>query len=363
MSEALQPKIARSSPDSRQFTEKLASPVPFGAVFVPTSCSTTESLKEKPRHRKQIMATQMHSERLSLNMHKELLKHVDTELRSLNLILKEVQTKKTSLQSYLCKFLSPFWEESLHKPRNLITLKANEKVADTVLKALVNPLQAIPSNIFPGSTNICSRTAPIVFDPNLTLQERKQNFYDIELKKLIETTKPEQEMAGQEKSQILKTLAHNDFTCYGKTMCGLVLYMKYVYDFIPANPLLLLSARWGFIPQIERIVRFVLRKRKMWQKESEFRYSDYKDKYVKWKSRRFEVTNHDGPEGQRLQRRVDIYGREAPSITASPIIPMRVGLVPSLGDCLGSPLLQLQMRKESLDLDPDLCTYCVLKST
>jgi len=314
------------------------------------TCFSSESSKIKPRHKKWFMSTQSESERLAQKMQLDLLNQVNSEILSMQSLLKTVQARKTSLQRFICQCTSETSPDIISKPRNSILANVPTSFNEQYLRALLNTDHSLFPQILKKSTNVhLSQTKvrnQILMKQNQQSQQ-KSNIFDIELNTLFSKLLPGREYTPEERKRILGMLIKTDFTCYGKTMCGLVLYMKYSYDFIPNNPLLLLSARWSFIPKVEKIVRYILRKRKGYQKDSEFRYSEYKSKYSRWKMRKIEPeTFTESKPG--TTKKIDIYGRESPLI-----LPKNASFTDN-GFILDSPLLQLQLRKESIDALSDI---------
>ena len=315
----------------------------------------TDIAKLNRRHKKWRMHAHTHSERLAQKMHGGLLKQIDSEISSLQTLLKKVQDRKSQLQSFICRFTSKENPDLIYKPRNAVLAKVPPKLDDFLVRTMTNPEHPLKAQILSSSENVCVNSSKV---PRLALppqqSDKKDNIYDCELNLLLSKMRPNGELTQEEKSRVLSILAFKDFTCHGKTMCGLVLYLKYSYDFIPRNPLLLLSARWSFIPKVEKIVRCVLRKRKGYQKDSEFRYSEYQAKYAKWKLKKIEPETFSENRGN-LQRKIDIYGRE--SRGTSPILLPKTGDLAGLTFSLDHPLIPYQLRKESMDVDPDICTF------
>ena len=137
----------------------------------------------------------------------------------------------------------------------------------------------------------------------------------------------------------------------------MILFVNFRYDFSVANPLPLLASRWNFVQKEQQIVAYVEKRREKRREESRVCYEGYKGKYNEWKykNRKLELQANGDLSELRFQKRVDIYGREA-RITCSPRIPLLSGTSPDSVDFLDNSLAS-RLRKESLELDSELCKY------
>ncbi len=295
----------------------------------------------------------------SLNVYQSLLTQTDTELRLMNNLLQQTQSRKTQLAQVLCKYLSPSSHESVHKPRNTVEVAAPNRIADLILKSLKESQHAVCLHIRKSTPNITSYRGftSIQQQPvQRPLAASQPTFYDQELTKLLAEAKVP---AGSvpHKAEVLRQVLHTDLTGYGHNKRGMILFVNFKYDFPVANPLPLLAARWNFVQKEQQIVDYVEKRRDKRRKESKAKFHAYKKAYDEWRYRNRKLDlQANGDLGElRCQKRVDIYGREAHGLVCSPKFPLLSGTAPDV-DLLGSSMMS-QLRKESLELDSDLCKY------
>ena len=262
----------------------------------------------------------------------QILTQTDTELSIMNHLLKEIQTRKERVGKKLCSFVSSKGINSLYKPRNIIKIDAPNRIIDNVIKSLQES-QNIPSiNARKKTIAIacidCNRPIikPFVNNEQITLSED----YNTELKKILEPIHGDEKEAKEKLEEIIKV----DLTGYGYNKRGMILIMKYTYDFSIYNPLLLLASRLNFLKRESQIVQYIQEKRSNYRKESFERFSGYIKEYDEWLISCIKLNQSKSDRnGRRSLRKIDIYGREA-SNSKSP-----------------TPI------KDNPELDSDLCMY------
>ena len=339
-------KIPENQPLSTDFTHS-------------TSNSLSDSKSQKSRHKIFAMAARNQSERFAQNSCKHLLNQADDEINSLNLLLKQTESKGKKLEAYLCQYLSPQNFEQFHKPRDAIVLRTPVNFREISFKDLTNSNCQILEGISEVSEGISTEGRVKISETETAFQISNQNIYEVEMMRLLSSLNPSQALSIEAKKHILQRLLCRNLTCQ-ETSDRSITCVK--YDFTPPNPLLLLSARLNFETKRERISRYVKKKSRTWKERSEQRFLQYKDKYNQWKykNRKLDIDTCDQSDEQRLQKKVNIYGKEE-NLLISPKIPAQRGVVPDFGEFLDSPSTFLHMRKESVELDPDICKYFVLK--
>ncbi len=284
-----------------------------------------------------------------MDAYKAMLTQADSELHCMTQLLEKTRDRKAQLTRFLCQFLSPTWSDALHKPRNTIEVNAPARISDMIIKTLKESQNSVCVNVRRAAANICSyRVTPAREANPGSAAPLKAGFYDTELSTML--AGPQTDKEGTVR-QMLQT----DLTGYGHNKRGMILFVNYRYDFPVANPLLLLASRWNFVLKEEAIVQYVEKRRAGWKKASAQRYSDYRRKYNEWryKERRAGPAGGTSSELKPL-RKIDIYNHEAhPLASPKPTIPGSTA--PDISELIGSPLLSAQLRKESVELDPDLC--------
>ncbi len=294
----------------------------------------------------------------AMGAYRATLLQADSELRCMRQLLERTAGRKRQLANFLCQFVAPGRPDALHKPRNVVTVNAPARISDMIIKTLSESQNSVYMKIREATSNVAdsypdepfSTIAASMKQPQQEQCQEAASAYDTELAGLLAA------VAGPlaDSEGTIRQLLQSDLTGYGHNKRGMILFVNYRYDFPVANPLLLLAARWNFVRREEAIMQFVERKRKTWKKESAERFAEYKKEYEKWRNgERKLVLQANGTSSElRQQRRTDIYGR-----TASPKVSAGLGSMPS------SPLLTSQMRKESVELDSDLCKSPSLEPT
>lgn len=282
-------------------------------------------------------------EECSQKMSVDFARQLESEIGVMKAITRRLRRRKKKVRSYICQYTD---KHSNIRPRINVTAEVPSTLNGLDIVAAIQSERQVLSRIFASSSNFPS---PPPKDPLRTLNQRAErsspaeNMYDAQLKFLLSSTTRHTSLFHDSSQRAIQSVLSHDFTSHTKTLQGFVLHTNCAYDFVPANPLLLLAARWVFASRAEQIVRLVARKRRARRTAAEAQYQEYKAAFEGWKRKKIEPEVEDRAIAV---KKVDIYGHESPLI-----LPKPASIQPgSLS--LESPLPQ---RKATLDLDPSTC--------
>lgn len=280
----------------------------------------------------------------SQRIYVDLFRQIEAEIQVMEAILQKVQKKKAKARRFICKYAAKNNEALILKPRNCILVHMPSVTDEADIIATIQSERQLISRIAASSVNIYANPTrnPL---PSLMQPRPIENYYDAQLNLLLSLAAKTQMPSLENSRQILSSVIRHDFTTSAKSMHNHVLYMKFSYDFLPPNPLLLLASRWTFVSHVEQVVRYIFTKRRTWKETSELHYDAYKAEFKRWERCKAEPKS----ESRSIAvKKVDIYGRE------SPLIIPRSSVLPSVGFCLDSPV---PPGKSMNDLDPDICKF------
>lgn len=272
----------------------------------------------------------------TLDLLKPFFSSIESELSSLKIPLDQIQSKKNSVRSNMTCYIPPLPENNISKPRNVVIVKASGRLKEFIAQTVKDPQNAIASSISKASfnLNINTTTAPLRLSRTISPENKQKNIYDIESEVLLSQI-PQKNL--KEKEELIKSLSSIDFSMHCKSQVSL----NYKYDFPVNNPFLLVSGRLSFRAKQEQVFQFVRRKRQLLKRESKARFNSYKIDYFNWTKKAQEELASSEIGAQKLVNKVDIYGKQSPR-TMAMIYPEEF-------------LDGSEHRKESLELDSDLC--------